>query len=89
MIIRGTAIHCDGHGKCDLFTSAFLHRLTPYMASPFGFFRQELDGIWRLVTSVVKRTRMRVMRESALCHGCTGESWQGSFRWSACCCFLF
>ena len=44
----------------------------------------------RLVPRIGKeRTRMCVMRESVVCHGWTGASWQGSSHWSPYCCFLF
>jgi hypothetical protein len=35
----------------------------------------------RLYRALKERTRMLFMRESALCHGCTGESWEVSSRW--------
>lgn len=39
MIIRGTPIHRDGHGKCGLLTPAAHHCLTPFITSHFGFFQ--------------------------------------------------
>ena len=94
MILRGAPSHCDGHGRCGFLSPAFYHCLTPFITSPFCFFRQGLDSTppehlefrttrvavrhrkesHRLVPRIGKeRTRMCVMRESALCHGWTGE----------------
>ena len=36
MIIRGTPIHRDGHGKCGLLTSVVSHCLSPFIASRYG-----------------------------------------------------
>ena len=89
MFFRGAPIHRDGHGKCGLLSPAFHHGLTPFIASPLAqqsrqpyvAFRQPRVAVrhtaesHRLVTRLVEeRTRMCVMRESALCHGWTGES---------------
>ena len=38
MIIRGTPIHCDGHGECGLFfIPTFLHSPATLAASSFFF----------------------------------------------------
>jgi hypothetical protein len=83
MILRGTLIHRDGHGKCGLLSPAFHRCLTPFIASPLAQqsrqphvdYRQPSVAVrrstqrmmWRVVTRLVEeRTRMGVMRESAL-----------------------
>jgi hypothetical protein len=38
MIIRGAAIHRDGHGQCGFLTPILHLRLAPFISSPFGFF---------------------------------------------------
>jgi hypothetical protein len=64
MIIRGAAIHCDGHGKCGLFvTQAFLHSPAGLAAPPSSFYRHRVStypaGI-SLITST--RTPYCVLR---------------------------
>ena len=44
MILRGAPSHCDGHGRCGFLSPAFYHCLTPFITSPFCFFRQGLDS---------------------------------------------
>jgi len=88
MILRGAPIHRDGHGECGLLSPPFHHGLIPFIASPLAqqsrqphaAFRQPSVPVrhaavsHRLVTRLAKeRTRMCVMRESALCHGWIGE----------------
>lgn len=85
MILRGAAIHRDGHGKCGLLPPLFHHGLTPYnrfsvgstvasTAVDPGVAMRHTAESHRLATRLLEeRTRMCVMRESALCHGWTGE----------------
>jgi len=58
MVIRGAAIHRDGHGKCGLFpTRGFLHSpagLTPF---PSSYFRRQPP-----LLSPLSRMRHRVVR---------------------------
>src|SRR6188768_4241525 len=43
MLLRGAPSHCDGHGRCGFLSPAFYHWFTPFITSPFCFFRQGLD----------------------------------------------
>ena len=44
MILRGAPSHCDGHGRCGFLSPACYHWLTPFITSPFCFFRHGLDS---------------------------------------------
>lgn len=52
MVIRGAAIHRDGHGKCGHLTPVFHHCLTSFITAPFGFFSPEPSTPTHILISV-------------------------------------